>query len=293
MKLTKEQRTQGTPEWLELRKTKITASDIAILMGHGKYDIKTPLQLYNHKEGLTPEQPDNPAMAKGRAMEPLIVQHVEKELSFLLMPDVIVNDFLMASLDGISVELENIVEAKHVGAEVYENFGTPMDIPAHHWWQIVGQFLASPETRRIIYCISNDGVNFKRVCLKREHMQANLEQAYGVAKDFYYNHMLPKIPPSPTDKDRIEVMDDDPIRVATKLEELLIAQDKLKADIETTREQLLALTGERNCDVARIRISVSDGRKTVDYKSLIKDNNIDVTPYEKIGAKVVTIRRTK
>ena len=38
---------QGTPEWLALRKTKITATDACVIMGSSRWKTKT--QLYREK----------------------------------------------------------------------------------------------------------------------------------------------------------------------------------------------------------------------------------------------------
>lgn len=54
-------------DWLDRRRHGITASEIAIVLGLSPYS--SPFELYYRKRGELPPQPDNDAMAIGRAME--------------------------------------------------------------------------------------------------------------------------------------------------------------------------------------------------------------------------------
>lgn len=60
---------QGTPEWLGWRQGKITASEIANIVGCG---FETPEVTWLRKKGLMPPLEDNRAMARGRMYEPYV-----------------------------------------------------------------------------------------------------------------------------------------------------------------------------------------------------------------------------
>lgn len=58
-------------EWLEARRTGVTASEIGTILGFSKWD--SPLSLYFKKTGALDEEPDNWRMALGRALEPYVL----------------------------------------------------------------------------------------------------------------------------------------------------------------------------------------------------------------------------
>jgi predicted phage-related endonuclease len=60
-------------EWLRLRERNIGASEVSALLG--VHDYKTPYELWALKSGLvTADSADNPAMRRGRLMEPVALQ---------------------------------------------------------------------------------------------------------------------------------------------------------------------------------------------------------------------------
>lgn len=68
---------QGSPEWLEWRKSRITASEIPIIMGVSKF--KSPYQLWREKVGFVDQGPATQAMQRGTQLEPLVRATVNEE----------------------------------------------------------------------------------------------------------------------------------------------------------------------------------------------------------------------
>jgi len=60
---------QGTPEWLEMRKNYLGASDAPIVMKVSPWS--TPFQLWRKKLGLVEDEPENDNIRYGKAMEPI------------------------------------------------------------------------------------------------------------------------------------------------------------------------------------------------------------------------------
>jgi putative phage-type endonuclease len=113
MILTSEQTTQGSEEWKALRKTKITASDAATIMGLNPW--MTREQLLEEKLGLRPEREVNSRMQRGIILEPEARRYYEKMTGNLMVADVKIHpqiDWIMASLDGISIDEKLILEIK-------------------------------------------------------------------------------------------------------------------------------------------------------------------------------------
>ncbi len=101
---------QSTPEWLSLRRSKITSTDAGIILGVSPYC--TPNLLWCRKLGLKPEQEVNQSMEIGSRLEPEAREAFIKETGIYVEPKVIIKDFQMASMDGVSSCGKYAVEIK-------------------------------------------------------------------------------------------------------------------------------------------------------------------------------------
>jgi len=102
---------QGTQAWLEWRKTGITASEIAAILGLSPY--KTPWAVWAEKTGLNlPEDlSKNPFVAAGVALEDTARQLFEQTHDDILLPVCMESTefpFLKVSLDGLSQNNEPV-----------------------------------------------------------------------------------------------------------------------------------------------------------------------------------------
>jgi putative phage-type endonuclease len=100
--------------WLAARKKGIGGSDVAALFGLSPW--KTPFALYQEKRGEIPDQPDNPSMAWGRALEPAIRQHYANVTTrqVKLVDKILVHPqypFMLANVDGIASD-SRVLEIK-------------------------------------------------------------------------------------------------------------------------------------------------------------------------------------
>lgn len=108
---------QGSPEWLEWRKTRIGASDAVAIAGMG---FQTIGQLLDYKLGLRPPEPENEAMKRGKDMEAEARRCAEEMLDMEFWPLVVVHpeqDWRFCSLDGITMRKDAILEIKCPGAK--------------------------------------------------------------------------------------------------------------------------------------------------------------------------------
>lgn len=135
---------QGSREWLELRRTLVTASDVPIILGVSPY--KDPYLLLNEKlnnEGEVLCDFRKNLFAKGHRIENAIRNVFHEEHAF--MPMVLISKKvigLMASLDGINVSKGMILEVKYTGKKNYLKIISG-DIPKHHMAQVQAQLLVS------------------------------------------------------------------------------------------------------------------------------------------------------
>ncbi len=104
---------QGSDSWLYYRKNRIMATDSSIITGHNPYkDRKT---IWKEKLDMLPSQKDNPAMARGRLLEPIARSLFMDQMKFEVFPEVVEHDslwWMAASLDGIDSTGKRLVEIK-------------------------------------------------------------------------------------------------------------------------------------------------------------------------------------
>ena len=98
---------QGSVEWLELRRTKRTASETPAIMGLSPW--QKPKDVVRAKQGQ--DAKSNYAMRRGQELEPK-ARAAYEEVVGILRPAVFVAGDYLASLDGIDLFDELIVEIK-------------------------------------------------------------------------------------------------------------------------------------------------------------------------------------
>ena len=100
---------QGSTEWLEYRRSMRNASETAAVLGVSPW--VTPYQLWQLKTGRR-EQAVNAAMLNGTALEPQARSAYELETGHVMQPLVMQDGEYSASLDGITLQGDLIVEIK-------------------------------------------------------------------------------------------------------------------------------------------------------------------------------------
>lgn len=109
---------QGSAEWLAWRKSRLTATDIPIILGSNPF--KTKLELWEEKLGLRAPVGLNDAMRRGMMLETPARCLASVELEIAFNPIVCESSeypWLAASLDGISQLGNHILEIKCTGME--------------------------------------------------------------------------------------------------------------------------------------------------------------------------------
>jgi len=129
---------QGTQAWLEWRKTGITASEIAAILGLSPY--KTPWQLWAEKTSLIPPEDlsNNPLVAAGVVQEDMARQAFEQVHDDLLLPVCVESTeypFLKASLDGLS----------------QDNIPVELKVPSESTWEKVNADGKNSEAFNLYY----------------------------------------------------------------------------------------------------------------------------------------------
>jgi putative phage-type endonuclease len=137
---------QGSLEWSLARSKAITASEVAGIAEESKWAPKTMQAVLLRKMGKG-NFSDNPAMAHGRAMEPIARIMLETEFHRPFPAAVMQRGGVLASLDGYDFETQTLVEIKCP----YSINQLSEDVPDHYVAQLATQAWVSM-AKRVLYC---------------------------------------------------------------------------------------------------------------------------------------------
>lgn len=128
---------QGTPEWLAWRHGGIGASEASTIMGENRF--ANPSMLLREKCGpVILGTPQNAAMALGTRLEPEARERYIAETGIDVSPVCVQSaryDWLRASLDGLSMNHDVVVEIK-CGASAYRRVSEYRTVPDYYYGQV-------------------------------------------------------------------------------------------------------------------------------------------------------------
>lgn len=279
---------QGTPEWLDARRSRIGGSDAAAILGVSPY--KTPLQLWEEKTGRRREQQLNPAMLAGTMAESHIRQWYELQNDVSLKEATLINSkypWAIASVDGISKD-NVIIECKFTNFETFEG-AKAGNIASHHYAQLQ-HYIAVCEVDFIDYvCMYKSDIE----CFRVHKDESFIEDLMEKERYFYETHMLGDVPPETSEKDYVEIeCDAELIDLADKFEKITALKNQIEKEHKIIRERLIDATDDGNSLIGNIRLTKSYSN-TVDYRQAAIDSGIDLSKYKKQSVRWTTTIRKK
>lgn len=180
---------QGTKEWLELRRTKITATDCAAILGKSRY--KSPHMVWREKMGKSVNV-DNEAMKRGRDLEPEAREYFNKKFELNCVPVVALSDenpWQMASLDGWDADKKVILEIKCPGESTFRA-AQGGELQEEYMWQCMHQLAVCPEAIHNCLCYyfkGSEGVETVEMTIDRSESVIGVlnaaERAFFVSFD--------------------------------------------------------------------------------------------------------------
>lgn len=273
---------QGTPEWLEYRRTRGGASELPALMRCSPWMPRTPLELYELKTGLR-EVAVNPAMRHGTKHEPAAREWMEGMIGEALEPQVIEAGRIVASLDGITMDGATIAELKvpPKGRESttwqhIEAHGKP---PVHYGWQVQQQLYVSQAQRCLfgVYDVeARQGITTEIV------PDAEAHERLAAAWLEFFEYLDAGMPP-PDDRPPLVQRDDEQWRVAAAF--YRSAKRKLEAaqlEEQHAKERLRELAGDHCVDGCGVSFTHYYQRGSIDYRKAVPEG-IDLEPFRRPG----------
>lgn len=274
---------QGSKEWLDLRKTKITATDASIIMKASKW--KTPLQLYNEKTSPDGATYLSEAMRRGIELEPIArdlftfktgIKLIDKDdpRNVVINPD---KPWMMASFDGISECGKYSVEIKCPMPNSYDHYlARNREIPPMYYPQVQHQIeCLKPQAHFFMVFDGFDGDPFD-VAKNPSYIENMIEEELK-----FYILLHNKTPPEPGDGDYIDRTDHAWLHRATQINEKLQTIKMMESQVEFLKGELIELSGGLNCKGGGVSLSQVQRKGHVDYAKIPQLQGMDLESYRK------------
>src|SRR5258706_7205879 len=259
---------QGTDEWKMWRRFKIGASEIAALMNASPFYPKTPLQLWENKvEGK--EQIENPAMLRGRDLEPIALEWVNKELKTQYKPaciESLSHPYLISSLDGMDQKGPCLtLEIKNMKLE-YHNEVKTGKIPENYKWQVQSQMLVSDSDSALFCSFQNDHGHILEIKKDAGMWDRILEES---AK--FNENLMNYDPPALTDRDYHIVENEKFLKMLVDYDLLENAHKKAEKHMKAIKDEItfaLSKDGIKRAIIGSKKISNYPVKGRIDYDSI-------------------------
>lgn len=262
---------QGTKEWLEARKSFVTATDAAVVMHMSPW--KTCYTLWRQKMDLDPPDEETYRMREGTRLETLARKWIFENLKLECEPKIVFKDFMMASLDGVT-EMGNIFEIK-CGPKSFEQAKQGI-IPDYYIVQMQHQmFCADVETCAYVAFDGKDGI---LIYVRRD--QNFINEMIPKLKEFY-ECLISFTPPLLMLKD-YQVRSDYEWKSLTDQYRSAYHQLKMAEENEKKlRLRLIELSGSQSSMGNGIKLSKIPRKGSIDYSSIPQLNGINLDDFRK------------
>lgn len=267
---------QNTPEWLEMRKSCIGASDAPIIMGDSPW--KTALVLWEEKLGLREPPQMNAAMQRGHDLEPVARQVYNDLTGNCAEPEVVFHPehkWMMASLDGISLDRTVVLEIKCPGEADHETAKSGL-IPEKYFAQLQHQ-LATIGLNQLHYFSYRDG----DYCLIEVERDEKFIKKMITKEKAFYKCMQDFEPPALSERDFEEKTDAPSVKASERWKKAQEVLSQAKEEEALAREALIAVSEDRNCIISGVKVQKIVSKGSVDYKEIPELKGVDLEKYRK------------
>lgn len=272
---------QDSKEWLDWRRSKITASDVSVIMNDNPF--KSMSDLYEEKVNGK-QQIFNKSMERGKELENKARNWCEKKFNTVFFPDVYEHaflDWLGCSLDGISICGEILIEIK-CGIKSHELAKRGI-IPDYYKWQMLCQMEVMNMDK--VYYISYQSEEDVEV-LEFERDDVLIETMITSCKRFYIDHMMKKVKPSePEEVEDLEELDFDHERrrdFEIDFKNLKEIRDKIKhwQDIEKyLTERIISRCEGKSVRLGNFKCTKFEVKGNIRYKDIPELSGVNLELY--------------
>lgn len=265
---------QGSPEWLAYRLSRRNASESAAVLGLSPW--MTPYQLWLSKTGRM-ESRVNQAMQRGTELEPLARGAYENQTGLVMQPLVLEADGYSASLDGMTLEGDLILEIKcplrGTRSELWQDV-LEGKVPQHYSVQVQHQLMVSGAALAHLWVY--DGHQGILHAIERDDgLMGRLRAGWDAFQPF----MDSDTPPPLTEADTAVRSDTAWIAAATAYAEAKRQADAQGEQLEAARQALLALAQHPKESGGGVSVTRYWKQGNVDYKRIPALKGLDLSTY--------------
>jgi putative phage-type endonuclease len=279
---------QGSKEWLDMRREHLGASDAPVIMGVSPW--KTPLQLWKEKLELEESAVNGFAVKRGNELEPIARDAFEKEIDESLFPQVVFHkehDFMMSSLDGLSLDGKIAVEIKCPGKKDHELAKNGF-IPEKYVPQLQHQLACLGLDK--MYYYSFDGESGVSIEVSRDDKY--ISRLIKKEREFW-DFVKNKTQPPATDKDY-------EVKTSEKWEEAFLAVNEIDSEIkalkdkrEQIKQDLIDDSEGKSCKGFGLTLIKTFKKGLISYSKIPELLEIDLEKYRGKGKDVWTLKVNK
>ena len=265
---------QGTPEWHEHRAKYRNASETAAVMGVSPWQTPYELWLVKTCRKFTAE---TDAMRHGTATEPAARAAFELESGLIMQPLVMVDGDYSASLDGITLAGDTIVEVKcpYKGqtSELWQTVHAG-SVPAHYMLQVQHQLLVSKA--KIAYLWVYDGNEGIGIIIEPD---AETFEQIKAAWEPFQLYLDNDTPPPLTDQDTLTRSDALWQQAAAEYLSCKATCDVAQTKADEAKSRLVALTAHSRETGYGVSVTRYWKIGNVDYKKVPELVGVNLAPY--------------
>lgn len=230
--------------WLKHRRSGIGASEIGAVLGLSEF--KTPYQVYLDKTSEEVTDYSNKYTERGIAFEDVVAERytaltgnkVKRDNKMRFHPD---HPFLFCSLDRIIPSAENadgpgVLELKTVTMAAHKKW--EQQIPLAYFAQLQQQMAVTGYKWAEIALLVVETAEVWPIHIDRD--DAFIEKMIEIAKDFWFNHVVPLVPPpmAVPDFEKILAPKEEQVEADSEIAQHLFALRSLKEDAKLTEEKI-------------------------------------------------------
>ena len=275
---------QGSQEWLDVRSKYGMASEVGALLGVSKWDPKTPLALWNIKNGITKIE-TNYAMEHGNKYEEEARNMFEEDMGGEWQPVVVLNNSckdedievpIGASLDGYREEDNSILEIKcplkGASSELWQEVFKMERLPEQYWLQCQQQLLVT-ESDKLYFWVydAKSAAGLLQIVIPHKETQANIVNAWT---EYFATSR-----PDPLPEDLVENDDKEWLKKAKEWREINVTLQVFKEKEEKIRKDLIEISRGQSYIGGGIQLKHGVSKGRVNYKNIPELKGIDLEPF--------------
>ncbi len=267
---------QGTSEWFTHRRKYRNASETPAVMGLSPW--MTPYGLWLERTGRQ-QRPVTGAMRRGLELEPAARAAYEKLTGLVMEPLVLTEGEYSASLDGITLEGDLVLEIKcpvRGRDSALWQAVEARELPEHYFWQVQHQLMVAGAALAHVFVFDGE-----RGILVEQKPQPERWEAIRHDWDAFMQHIIEDTAPPLSKRDTRERNDsawktaaETYLRVKQEAEHSAAALDEVKA-------ALVALTSHPSESGCGVSVSQFLKKGAVDYKKVPQLKGVDLEAYRK------------